>query len=393
MQALRISHYSLTTALGRGAQAQRRALLDERSGLTPCTDFGDAQLPAWIGRVAGLEDSPLPKPLAAFECRNNRLAWLGLQQDGLLEAVAALRQRIGAQRIGLFLGTSTSGVYQTELAYHARNAAGELPEWYSYPHTQNCYSVGYFVRTALELTGPSLVISTACSSSAKVFACAARYIQAGLIDAAVVGGVDSLCLTTLYGFSALQLVSPQPCRPADAARDGISIGEAAGFAVLEKDAGPGVRLLGYGESSDAHHMSAPDPEGAGALLSMQRALNRAGLAADEIDYINLHGTATQANDLSEGKAVHRLFGTRVPGSSTKAWTGHCLGAAGIVETLFCALALEHGFAPKSLNTHNVDAQIPNQILLQTRRQPQRYALTNSFGFGGSNCSLILGKAA
>ncbi len=393
MQALRISHYSLTTALGRGAAAQQRALLDERSGLTPCTGFGDAGLPAWIGRVAGIEDSPLPKPLAAFECRNNRLAWLGLQQDGFLDAVQAARAQYGAARIGLFLGTSTSGVYQTELAYQGRNPAGELPDWYSYPHTQNCYSVGNFVRSALELTGPALVISTACSSSAKVFASAARYIQAGLIDAAVVGGVDSLCLTTLYGFSALQLVSPQPCRPADAARDGISIGEAAGFALLEKDQGAGVHLLGYGESSDAHHMSAPDPEGAGALLSMQRALNRAGLAADDIDYINLHGTATQANDLSEGKAVHRLFGARVPGSSTKGWTGHCLGAAGIVETLFCALALEHGFAPKSLNTKNVDPQVPNQILLQTRRQPQRYALTNSFGFGGSNCSLILGAAA
>ncbi len=396
MQALRISHYTLTTALGRGAQAQRRALLEERGGLTPCASgpgFDDAQLPAWIGRVAGIEQPGLPGRLREFDCRNNRLAWLALQQDGFLAAVAAARERYGAARIGLFLGTSTSGVYQTELAYRARDAAGALPDWYSYPHTQNCGSVGYCVRQALALAGPTLVISTACSSSAKVFASAARYIQAGLIDAAVVGGVDSLCLTTLYGFSSLQLVSAQPCRPADAARDGISIGEAAGFALLEKDAGKGVRLLGYGESSDAHHMSAPDPGGGGALLSMRRALDKAQLAPQDIDYINLHGTATPANDLSEGKAVHQLFGTRVACSSTKGWTGHCLGAAGIVETLFCALALEHGFAPKSLNTQQVDAQIPNQILLETQRRPLRQALTNSFGFGGSNCSLILGQPA
>ena len=395
MTALRISHYTLTTALGRGADAQRRALVEERGGLTSCSaeGFDDAQLPAWIGRVAGIESAPLPEDLREYECRNNRLAWLGLQQDGFPAAVAAARERYGADRIGLFLGTSTSGVYQTELAYRARNGSGELPGWYSYPHTQNCASVGYCVRDALALRGPTLVISTACSSSAKVFASAARYIQSGLIDAAVVGGVDSLCLTTLYGFSSLQLVSPQPCRPADAARDGISIGEAAGFALLEKGPGAGVRLLGYGESSDAHHMSAPDPEGAGAQLSMQRALAKAGLRPADIDYINLHGTATPANDLSEGKAVYQLFGTRVPCSSTKGWTGHCLGAAGIVETLFCALALEHGFAPKSLNTREVDAKIPNEILLETQRRELRQVLTNSFGFGGSNCSLVLGQPA
>lgn len=393
MQALQLSHYTLTTALGRGRAAQQAALLAERGGLTPC-DFDDARLPAWIGRVAGLESIRLPEPLAAFNCRNNHLAWLGLQQDGFLEAIADLRKRVAPERIGVFMGTSTSGVFQTELAFRVRDGNGELPDWFSYPHTQNCNSVGSFVRTALDLSGPELTISTACSSSAKVFASATRYIQAGLIDAAVVGGVDSLCHTTLYGFSSLQLVSPEPCRPADAARKGISIGEAAGFALLErKSSKAGIGLFGYGESSDAHHMSSPDPEGAGAALAMRQALEKAGLSPADIGYINLHGTATSANDLSEGRAVHQLFGTATPCSSTKGWTGHCLGAAGIVEALFCALAIEDGFLPRSLNTQMVDPAIPNRIQMQTERSELRYALSNSFGFGGSNCSLILGALA
>jgi 3-oxoacyl-[acyl-carrier-protein] synthase-1 len=394
MQPLRISHFTLTSALGRGLAAQRDALLAERSGLRPC-DFETTQLPAWIGRVAGLEDEPLPAEWRDHDCRNNRLAYLALQQDGFTAAVAAARERYGAARIGLFLGTSTSGIHETEIAYRQiAPDSGRLPVSFNYRYAHNVFSASYFVGRYLGLRGPATMVSTACSSSAKVFAIAHRHIEAGWCDAAVVGGVDSLCLTTLYGFTALQVVSPQACRPADAARDGISIGEAAGFALLERAAGRGdFALLGYGESSDAHHMSTPEPEGAGAALAMQTALARAGLEAGAVDYINLHGTATPANDIAEDKAVCPVFGTQTRCSSTKGWTGHALGAAGITEAVISLLALQEGWLPRSLNTRELDPAIRGQVLLASERLPVRRVLSNSFGFGGNNCSLLLGTAA
>ncbi len=219
-------------------------------------------------------------------------------------------------------------------------------------------------------------------------------MQAGLCDAAIVGGVDSLCQMTLYGFNSLQLVSSRRCRPADATRDGINIGEAAGFALLEwSDDAHDLRLLGYGESSDAYHMSTPHPEGDGALAAMQQALLRAGLSHSDIDYINLHGTATPANDRSEDRAVHRLFGADTPCSSTKGYTGHTLGAAGIVEIGFAALAIEHGFMPGSLNTETIDPELQAQVILQPRQAQLRTVMSNSFGFGGSNACLIIGRAS
>ncbi|MGH8441289.1 MAG: beta-ketoacyl synthase N-terminal-like domain-containing protein, partial [Nevskiaceae bacterium] len=233
----------------------------------------------------------------------------------------------------------------------------------------------------------------ACSSSAKVFASASRAMRAGLCDAAVVGGVDSLCLTTLYGFNALQLVSADICRPADAQRNGISIGEAAGFAILEPGAADGVALLGYGESSDAHHMSAPHPQGEGAAAAMRGALRSAGLQPQQVDYINLHGTATPANDAAEDQAVHAVFGDAVPCSSTKGWTGHTLGAAAITEAVIALLCVEHGLMPRSLNTRQRDPALRSGILLQQRQARVDRVLSNSFGFGGSNCSLLLGRPA
>jgi len=257
------------------------------------------------------------------------------------------------------------------------------------------YSVAEFVRRYLQLDGPAAAISTACSSSAKVFASAHRMIEAGFADAAVVGGVDSLCLTTLYGFGSLELLSREPCRPCDAARDGISIGEAAGFALLERpDAGGGaVLLLGYGESSDGYHMSAPRPDGAGVRQAMGDALARAGLAPENIDYINLHGTATPANDRAEDAAIHAMFGGAVACSSTKGWTGHALGAAGITEAIISALCLEHGWLPGSLNTREIDPAFKSRVVLAGEERRLRHVLSNSFGFGGNNCSLVLGTAA
>ena len=306
--------------------------------------------------------------------------------------MTAARKRYGADRVGVFMGTSTSGTHQTELAYRARGADGALPGWYDYEHTHSPFSIAQFVRQELQLKNLAMALSTACSSSAKVFASAQRAMRAGLCDAAVVGGVDSLCLMTLYGFNALQLISADPCRPSDVRRNGISIGEAAGFALLEwpQEHDSRLQLLGYGESSDAHHMSAPEPEGRGALAAMSAALERAGLKPGEIDYINLHGTATPANDAAEGKAVCTLFGEQTPCSSTKGWTGHTLGAAGIIEAIIGLLAIEQGFLPRSLNTEQKDPAIRANILLETREQKIRHVLSNSFGFGGSNCSLVLG---
>jgi 3-oxoacyl-[acyl-carrier-protein] synthase I len=239
-------------------------------------------------------------------------------------------------------------------------------------------------------------VSSACSSSAKVFASAQRMIEAGLIDAAVVGGVDSLCLTTLYGFSSLGLTSSVACRPFDVARDGISIGEAAAFALLERDPargdGEAITLMGVGESSDAHHMSSPHPDGLGARIAMQDALEAARLMAADIDYINLHGTATPGNDTAETKAVEAVFGTATPCSSTKGATGHTLGAAGALEAVICALSLRHGFMPGGLNTRQLDPALPLNYLLENRGHRARHALSNSFGFGGTNCSLVFGRA-
>jgi 3-oxoacyl-[acyl-carrier-protein] synthase-1 len=390
MRPLPISAYTVSSALGAGRDAHLRALLDGATGLRRVA-FDTHTLDCWLGEVRGF-DHALTGPLAGMDCRNNRLAEFALAQDGFERAVAASVHRHGAQRIGVFLGTSTAGVHQTELAYRAR-VNDTLPEWFTYRYTQNVYSITEFVTRRLALRGPALAISTACSSSAKVFAAARRAIEAGTCDAAVVGGVDSLCLTTLYGFNSLQLVSADPCRPADSARNGISIGEAAGFALLDPASDSGFHLLGYGETSDAHHMSTPDPSGAGAAASMLGALAMGRVSPTDIDYVNLHGTGSVANDVSECRAMVTVFGTETPCSSTKGWTGHTLGAAGIVEGAICLLALEHGFLPRSLNTVNKDPAIQAGILMQTRSAPLHRVLSNSFGFGGSNCSLLFGRAA
>jgi 3-oxoacyl-[acyl-carrier-protein] synthase-1 len=379
--------------MGRGVEHHASALADARSGLTAC-DFPGVDLETWIGRVPGLEEEPITGTLSDFDCRNNRLGMAALRQDGFTEAVADARARYGASRIGVFMGTSTSGVLQTEEAYaRADPESGALPDDYIYRTTQNIYSIASFTREALQLEGPALVVSTACSSSAKVFATAWRHMQAGLCDAAVVGGVDSLCRMTLYGFNALQLVSSQPCRPADQDRDGINIGEAGGYALLEwagDDAD--ICLLGYGESSDAYHMSSPHPEGKGAVLAMSQALKSAGISPDEIDYINLHGTATPANDRSEDQGLMQVFSASVPCSSTKGFTGHTLGAAGILEAVIACIAIEEGLMPPSVNTQQVDADIHSPIVLEPRHQPVQRVLSNSFGFGGSNASLVIGRS-
>ncbi len=396
MRPLLVDKFTATSCIGKGLTATLESLLDQRSGLASCK-FETVDINTHVGEVAGVDAIRLPENLRNFDCRNNRLAELALQQDEFFDAVEQAAERWGRRRVGVFLGTSTAGILQTELAYRERDpVSGALPSSFDYGSTHNSFSVADYVRRRCRLEGPAVAVSCACASSAKVFGSARRMLEAGLIDAAVVGGVDSLCLTTLYGFHSLQLSSPKPCRPFDVARDGISIGEAAAFALLERlpedldDSA--VLLLGIGESSDAYHMSAPHPEGLGARRAMLAALAAAALEAGDIDYINLHGTGTPSNDRAESQAVTSVFGPTTPCSSTKGATGHTLGAAGALEAVISILAVRHGLMPGGVHTTKIDPTLTALYLKDNRRAAVVRVLSNSFGFGGANCSLILGRA-
>jgi 3-oxoacyl-[acyl-carrier-protein] synthase-1 len=393
MMPLAVTAYTATSAMGCGLAAQCEALSQSHGGLRS-NDFSSAPLACWIGRVDGLEHAALPAAYMPWECRNNRLAWLGLNQDGFLDRVRAVRERCGPARIGLFLGTSTSSIGATEEAYRRLDPDGGLPDDMLRPVIHAPHSLASFVVTALALEGPCLTVSTACSSSAKVFASAQRMMALGLIDAAVVGGVDTLCDSVLFGFNALELVSTQPCRPFDLTRDGISIGEAAGFALLQRveQAPDAPRLLGYGEASDAHHMSTPHPQGLGAELALRAALARAGLDAAQVDYINLHGTASRKNDEVEAALVNRTFPATTRASSTKGFTGHTLGAAGILEATVALQAIEHGLVPGNLGGDTPDPVCGPSFAWRNERRPVQVALSNSFGFGGNNACLAFAAA-
>jgi 3-oxoacyl-[acyl-carrier-protein] synthase-1 len=398
MQPLVLSALTAVSALGNGAAMHGAALRAGHGGLRP-NDF-DPPVGGWIGRVAGLEDFTLPPALAHFDCRNNRLAALALATDGFAEAVAAARACYGAERIAVVVGTSTSGITAGEDAYGARDpATGSLPASFDFEHTQDLAALGKLVRAALGLRGPTLVISTACASSAHTFIDAAQLIATGVCDAAVVGGADSLCRMTLHGFAALELISPTACRPCDAARAGISIGEAAGFALLERaDAprrdggrGPRLALLGAAASSDGYHMSSPHPQALGAIGAMRLALRHAGLAPDQVDWVHLHGTGTRANDAMEDVAVLEVCGETVPCSSTKGYTGHTLGACGILETVMAGQCMAEGFIAGCLGVEQPDPAFRACLATTNLDRPVRHVLSNSFGFGGVNCSLVLGS--
>jgi 3-oxoacyl-[acyl-carrier-protein] synthase I len=396
MTPLLLKTFTATSCIGKGVAATLETLRGQRSGLAIC-EFETVDIDTHIGEVAGVDNARLPENMRKFECRNNRLAELALHQDEFFDSVQRAAERWGRRRMGVFLGTSTAGILQTELAYRRRDPiSGALPASFEYGPTHNSFSVADYIRRRCGLQGPAVAVSCACASSAMVFGSARRMLEAGLIDAAVVGGVDSLCLTTLYGFHSLQLSSAAPCRPFDVARDGISIGEAAAFALLERvpeqpDDGS-VLLLGIGESSDAYHMSAPHPEGLGARRAMQAALAAAALDPGDIDYINLHGTGTPHNDRAESQAVTSVFGPTTPCSSTKGATGHTLGAAGALEAVISALALRHGLMPGGVHTNEIDPTLTAHYIRDNRHAPIRRVLSNSFGFGGTNCSLIFGRA-
>ena len=396
MRPLAISALATVNALGQGLGPTVEGLLANRSGLRPC-DFADADLETFVGRVPGIEEQALADHLAIFECRNNRLAQMALRSDGFSSAVSAAVEHYGKGRVALVLGTSTSGIREGEIAFSKRvPETGALPADFRFDETHDHHSLALFVQAYLELEGPALTVSTACSSSAKVFADAAQLIETGVCDAAVVGGTDSLCLLTLYGFNSLELLDRTPTRPNDANRGGISIGEAAGFALLEpvrpRTENPIALMLGYGESSDAHHMSAPHPDGIGAELSMRRALACAGLAPDLVDYINEHGTGSRQNDQIEDAAIARVFGSGQRCSSTKGATGHTLGAAGALEIAICCLALRDRFLPGNTNLAEADPEFLCDVIREPLPEGPACVLNNSFGFGGSNCSIILGRA-
>jgi 3-oxoacyl-[acyl-carrier-protein] synthase-1 len=328
--------------------------------------------------------------------RNNALALAALAQ--IRPAVDAAIARFGADRVGVVLGTSTSGIGETEQAIGRHAEVGALPEDFRYA-VQEMGSPAGMLAGELGLAGPAYVHSSACSSSAKAMASAARMIRMGLCDAVISGGVDSLCRFTVAGFAALESVSAQLCNPMSVNRKGINIGEGAALFLMSAERAP-VALLGWGESSDGHHMSAPDPTGGGARLAMTQALQRAGIAAGRIDYINMHGTATPQNDAMESRVIESLFGLEVPVSSTKPFTGHTLGAAAAIEAALCWLAMQDdnpdGKLPPHLWDGAADPALPALNLVPAGAalgRPLRHVLSSSFAFGGSNAVLVLGRSS
>lgn len=388
---LYLNALGIVTPLGQGkGQVAANLFAGSRDGMV----MRDGLLPdraVRVGAVPG-ELPEIPAALDDLACRNNRLALACLAE--IEHAVAQAVRRHGADRIGVVMGTSTSGLAEGEVALAAHIETGAWPQGYSYSR-QELGNTAMFVARACGARGPAYTISTACSSSGKVFASAARLIDTDLCDAVLVGGADSLCRLTVNGFASLEAISKDYCNPFSRNRDGINIGEGAAVFLMSRTAGA-VALRGIGESSDAYHVSAPDPAGTGAMQAMRLALAQAGLAPDEIGYVNLHGTATRLNDVMEGLAVASVFGSDVTCSSTKALTGHMLGAAGACEAAFLWLALTRadGGLPPHIWDGEADAEIPlRRFVESTTRLSCNAMLSNSFAFGGSNVAVVLARGA
>jgi 3-oxoacyl-[acyl-carrier-protein] synthase-1 len=389
-----LNHCGVLCALGEGGNAVRAAMFAAASGLT-VSDACSPGRPLALGRVAAALPDVSQLPLSQ-RSRNNQLALAALAQ--IRPAVDEAIARFGADRVGVVIGTSTSGVASTEAALRELRATDALPPAFHYGQ-QEMGSPALMLAQLLGLGGPASVQSSACASSAKALASAARLIRLGVCDAVIAGGVDTLCEFTVAGFSALESVSVTPCLPLSENRTGINLGEAAALFLVSADPAA-VALSGWGESSDGHHMSAPDPAGVGARLSMAAALARGGIDASQVDYINLHGTATRQNDAMEAGAVFDLFGAATPVSSTKPLTGHALGAAGALEAALCWLAMQDDNPAGTLPPHLWDGALdpalpPLHVAAPGARlgRPLRYALSNSFAFGGANATLLLGRVA
>ena len=388
-----ITAYGLISALGEGVDASAEALLAwQAKGSTPLTRHNQALLDGRltpVGRVEG-ELPAIPAALAPYASRNNQLLLAALAQirPALGEALATF----GPARVGLVLGTSTAGIGEAELAIATARRGEAVPTAFDY-RQQELGSPSEFLARHLGLEGPAYTLSTACSSSARAFISGQRMLAAGLVDAVLVGGADSLCGLTLNGFDSLESLSGTLCQPFDNGRQGINIGEGAALFLLSRQPAP-LALLGVGESSDAWHISAPHPDGVGAEAAMGMALAQAGLTPEQVGYINLHGTATRLNDAMESQAVYRLFGDRVPCSSTKPLTGHVLGAAGAIEAALACLLLERALPlpPQRVMTGD-PALAPIRLVSGTTPLATPRILSNSFAFGGNNVSLLFGRSA
>lgn len=388
--AVYLNDVGVICALGNDrAEVARGLFAAAPGGLSACADVLPGRT-LQLGRVrAALPDlAGLP---IALRGHNNAMLDVALAQ--IAPAVAQVIQRYGAERVAVIIGTSTSGIGETEPALRALQEHGRWPDGFAYGQ-QEMGSAASFVRHRSGAAGPSWTMSTACSSSAKALASAARLLRAGVVDAVIAGGADSLCRFTVAGFSALESIAASRCLPFSRHRAGINIGEGAALFLLTRDPGQ-VQLAGWGESSDAHHMSAPEPSGAGAIAALREALQRAGWAAEDVDYINLHGTATRHNDAMESRAVAEVLGSNVAASSTKPLTGHALGASGGIEAALCWIALAQNpqhLLPPHWWDGEADPELPMLALVtpgQTAARPLQRMLSSSFAFGGSNAVLAL----
>lgn len=393
MSAVRLSALGICCALGNSkAEVWLAAVNNSQQGMVNRDNLLTDNRSVMVGQVA--EDLPsLRQWPAIFHSRNNQLALVALEQ--LSEEIEAAKAKYAPDRIAVVIGTSTSGIAEGEAALKYQAEHGRWPEGYSYAK-QEMVAPADFIAHWSGVTGPCYAISTACSSSARALISARTLLAAGVADAVIVGGVDSLCQLTLNGFSALESLSDGLCLPFSSNRSGINIGEGAALFLMEK-ACDGIQLLGAGAASDAHHMSAPHPEGLGAEIAIRKACQQANISAEQLDYINLHGTATVLNDLMEAKVLHRLGAANVPASSTKALTGHTLGAAGAIEAALCWLTLSELNTDHSLIPHCSDGQRDPDLaslnfIVKGMNKNSRYCLSNSFAFGGNNVALILGKS-
>ena len=382
-QPCRLLPPALVCSLGNDLVTIADALFNGRPSLVYDDVFTPGR-PLPLGRVSSLPDaSHLP---ALHRSRNNQLLAAAIEQ--LEPTLDAFRQRHPQARIGVVLGTSTSGIAETELALKQRQQHGDWPIDFHYQR-QEIGSPARFVAERLGLSsGPVYTLSTACTSSARALASAKRLLASGACDAVIAGGADSLCGLTVNGFASLEALSDNPCQPFSANRDGINLGEAAALFLVTAETG-GIQLSGYGETSDAYHISAPRPDGSGAVAAMQQALDMARLPTAAIDYLNLHGTATRQNDSMEAIAVSQLFGNFLACSSTKALTGHTLGACGALEAAFCWMALDAGRIPPQVNDGQFDPELPELNYATALNRKCLRALSNSFAFGGNNIALLL----
>lgn len=387
IEPVAITGMSLCNALGGSTDDVREALARSETKLGPSS----IELP--FQTAAGAIDIELPSLDGELRPWSTHLTRIAAHLLRNIESeLATLRQRWRQDRIAVILGTSTAGAETTEAAFRQYLATDRLPEDYDLWCQHTYGAVLHVMRALTGAQGPSWVVSTACTSSAKPLASAQRLIHAGLADAAIVGGIDTLCEMTLRGFHTLGALSSKPCRPFAAARDGISIGEGGALLLLERDADPIVWLEAVGESSDAYHISAPHPQGLGAQLAMQRAIERAGCSLSEVHHINAHGTGTRLNDSAEAQAISELFGDEVPVVSTKGYTGHTLGAAGATEAVLASFALTHGWIPASIGATPLDEKISVNVSTERTTGSFHRALSNSFAFGGNNVSVLLRSA-